>query len=247
MHSQQPWPYPRFVAHRGGGKIAPENTLGGMRAAYDCGYKMVEFDVKLTRDNIPVLLHDSDLERTTNGHGPAIQYSLAELERLDAGSWHSQAYAAEPIPTLRAIAAYTIKHSIASNIEIKPSPGVETLTGALVAREALQLWEHAQIPPLLSSFSATALRAAKSEAPYLPRGFITDALPTDWHALLTELGCVSIHLRHTAVTQDVISQVQDAGFRLAVWTVNEPARAQELLAWGVDAIITDIIDRISPV
>jgi len=85
------------------------------------------------------------------------------------------------------------------------------------------------------------------EAPDLPRGFITDRLPDDWPQLLGDLKCISVHIKHTSVTRETVDQVHQAGFRLAVWTVNELARAQELLNWGVDAIITDAIDRISPV
>ncbi len=247
MNTQQTWPYPRFVAHRGGGKLAPENTLSAMRAAQSHGYGMVEFDVKLSADQVLVLLHDSTLERTTNGTGPAGARTFAELARLDAGSWLDPAYAGETIPTLSAIAAYTIANSIASNIEIKATPGLEALTGKLVARQAKKDWADAPVAPLLSSFSEISLQAAQDEVPELPRGLISDTLPENWQALLTRLGCVSLHLRHSAVTQDVLKAVQQAGFRLAVWTVNEPDRSQELLQWGADAIITDAIDRISPV
>ena len=247
MPIKDTWPYPKFVAHRGAGKIAPENTLSAMRLARSFGYSMVEFDVKLTNDNVPILLHDSNLERTTNGTGQAGDYPFAELAQLDAGSWLSAAFAGETIPTLSAIAAYTIANSIASNIEIKATPGLETLTGTRVARQTKQDWSNAPIPPLLSSFSEASLIAAKLEAPELPRGLISDVLPENWLELMNRLDCVSLHLRHTAVTQAVIQAVQQAGFRLAVWTVNEPQRSQELVQWGADAIITDAIDRISPV
>ncbi len=211
------------------------------------GYSMVEFDVKLTNDDVLILLHDSSLARTTNGSGQAGDYSFAQLAQLDAGSWLGEAYAGETIPTLSAIAAYTIANSIASNIEIKATPGLETLTGTRVARQAKQDWANAEIPPLLSSFSEASLLAARLEAPGLPRGFISDELPENWLELMNRLECVSLHLRHSAVTQPVIQAVHQAGFRLAAWTVNEPQRAQQLLQWGADAIITDAIDRISPV
>jgi glycerophosphoryl diester phosphodiesterase len=247
MQMQQPWSYPRFVAHRGGGKLAPENTLAAMRTARSLGYSMVEFDVKLSSDQVLVLMHDSTLERTTNGTGPAGAHTFDALARLDAGSWLSPAYAGETIPTLSAIAAYTIANSMASNIEIKATPGLEALTGTLVARQASREWSGAPVAPLLSSFSEVSLQAAQDEAPDLPRGLISDTLPENWLELLNRLGCVSLHLRHSAVTPAVIQAVQAAGFRLAVWTVNEPERAQALLQWGADAIITDAIDRISPV
>lgn len=241
------WPYPRLVAHRGGGSVAPENTLSAMRCGFAHGFKMVEFDVKLTRDHHSVLLHDSTLERTTNGTGVAGDLSLGELVRLDAGSWFSPAFAGESIPTLAAIARYTLSNGMASNIEIKPTPGMEVPTGELVARQARHDWSGSTVKPLLSSFSAVALQAAMTEAPELPRGLIANTLPENWRQLLAELDCVSVHLKHTAVTRDMVSSLHEAGYRIAVWTVNDPVRAQELLNWGIDAVITDALDRISPV
>lgn len=241
------WPYPRLVAHRGGGYVAPENTLGAMRSGHAHGFRMVEFDVKLTRDHASILLHDTTLERTTNGTGIAGDYSLGELARLDAGSWHSPAFAGEPVPTLQAIARYTLANGIASNVEIKPTPGLEDLTGELVARQVKRDWSQAAIQPLLSSFSVISLKTAMIEAPELPRGLIADTLPENWRQLLAELACISVHLKHTSVTPDTVTTLHEAGYRLAVWTVNDPSRAQELLNWGVDAVITDAIDRISPV
>ena len=247
MHAAPAWLYPRFVAHRGGGDVAPENTLAAMRAGVAHGYKMVEFDVKLSHDQIPVLMHDATLERTTNGHGEAGALDFGALARLDAGSWHGAAFAGEPVPTLTAIARYAQANGLACNVEIKPTPGLDALTGTLVARQARLDWLGAPLQPLLSSFSETALEAARQEAPELPRGLIAVHLPEDWLALLTRLGCVSIHLLHRELTRDQVARIQAAGFRVAVWTVNEPARAQELLDWGVDAVITDMIALMSPI
>ena len=241
------WPYPRLVAHRGGGWVAPENTLSAMRAGFEHGYRMVEFDVKLTNDQHAILLHDTNLERTTNGMGVAGEHTLSELARLDAGSWYSKAFTGETIPTLGAIARYTHAHNIACNIEIKPTPGLEALTGTLVARQACIDWVGHDVAPLLSSFSEISLKAAMIEAPDLPRGFITESLPENWQHVLTDLNCVSVHLKHNVVTSEIVHRMHDAGYRIAVWTVNETAHADELFSWGVDAVITDAIDRISPV
>ena len=119
------WPYPRYIAHRGAGKLAPENTLAAMRVGYAHGYRMVEFDVKLSGDGVPFLLHDDTLDRTTDARGRADALTWAELAKLDAGSWHSAVYAGEVLPTLGAIAVWSIANGVACNIEIKPSPGRE--------------------------------------------------------------------------------------------------------------------------
>ena len=104
-----PWPYPRLCAHRGAGKLAPENTLTAMRVGHAHGYSMVEFDVKLAADNVAFLLHDATLERTTSGRGRADALLWRELSRLDAGGWHSAKYAGEMIPTFAAIARWATR------------------------------------------------------------------------------------------------------------------------------------------
>jgi len=174
-----PWPYPKRCAHRGAGKLAPENTLASLRLGHSHGYRMAEVDVKLSADGVPFLLHDTTLERTTSGHGRADALTWRELSRLDAGSWHSAPYAGEPLPTLSAVARWCRANGVALNIEIKPTPGRERETGAAVALDAAALWKGSDVPPLLSSFSATALarpvqgarlRRARREAHAAHRG-----------------------------------------------------------------------------
>jgi len=131
-----PWPYPRLCAHRGAGKLAPENTLTAMRVGHAHGYGMVEFDVKLAADNVAFLLHDATLERTTSGRGRADALPWRELSRLDAGGWHSAKYAGEMLPTFASIARWARAHGVACNAEIKAMPGRERETGAAVALDA---------------------------------------------------------------------------------------------------------------
>ena len=142
------WPYPKLCAHRGAGKLAPENTLTSMRVGHAHGYRMFEFDVKLSADNVSFLLHDTTLDRTTSGRGRADALPWRELARLDAGGWHSAKYAGEMVPTLAAIARWARAHDVRCNIEIKPTPGRERETGAAVALDALALWRDAEVPPL---------------------------------------------------------------------------------------------------
>lgn len=208
---------------------------------------MMEYDVKLSADDVPILLHDDTLERTSNGTGRAIDYRYADLSRLDFGSWHSTAYAGEPLATLYSIAACTRAGNIHSNIEIKPSAGMEDHTGERVATLAARLWEGALLPPLLSSFSEIALAAAREAAPQLPRALlIENELPPDWRERAERLGCSGLNLNVAHVTRDIVRETQAAGFTVAVWTVNDMLRAHELLDWGCDAIITDEIETMAP-
>ena len=239
------WPYPRLVAHRGAGQVAPENTLTAMRVGHAHGYRMVEFDVKLAADNVSFLLHDATLERTTSGRGRADALLWRELSRLDAGGWHSAKYAGEPLPTLVSIARWARAHGVLCNVEIKPTPGRERETGAAVALDAHSLWRDAEVPPLLSSFSEDALAAARDASPELPRALLVEDLPPDWLARLRRLGCIALNASHEALTAAVVRTGHDAGFRVLAYTPNDPARIAELGGWGVDGIVTDAVDRIS--
>ena len=239
------WPYPRLCAHRGAGKRAPENTLAAFRLGHAHGYRMAEFDVKVSADGVAFLLHDETLERTTNGAGRADALTWRELALLDAGSWHSPAYAGEPLPSLATIARWTRANDMAVNIEIKPTPGRERETGAAVAIDAAALWKGADVKPLLSSFSDVALDAAREAVPELPRAWLVEQLPGDWRTTIMRLGCIALDVKHTLLTRELVAEVRGAGLRVATWTVNDPARAAELASFGVDTIITDAVDVIA--
>jgi glycerophosphoryl diester phosphodiesterase len=239
-----PWPYPRLCAHRGAGKLAPENTLTAMRVGHAHGYGMVEFDVKLAADNVSFLLHDATLERTTSGRGRADALPWRELSRLDAGGWHSAKYAGEMLPTFAAIARWARAHAVLCNVEIKPMPGRERDTGAAVALDAVTLWRDADVPPLLSSFEDASLEAARDAAPQLPRALLLDELPGDWMDRLARLDCVALDVNHRQLNADVVKSAHRGGYRVCCYTPNDPARVAELAGWGVDTIITDAVDQI---
>ncbi|CAG2133317.1 glycerophosphodiester phosphodiesterase [Cupriavidus numazuensis] len=240
------WPYPRHIAHRGAGKLAPENTLAAFRLGASFGYRMFEFDVKLSADGRAVLMHDATLDRTTSGTGRVDALTLGELAQLDAGAWHSPGYAGEPVPTLAAIVRYTRANGLLCNIEIKPVPGRETETGAAVALDARSMWRGADVPPLLSSFSEDALAAARLAVPELPRALLVDALPPDWLARAQALGCVALDANHKVLDAQVIAAAHAAGLKVLSYTVNDAGRAAELVGWGLDGLITDAVDTIFP-
>lgn len=238
--------YPNLIGHRAAGALAPENTLAAMRVAAHYGMEMVEYDVALSRDGVPILLHDQDIARTSTGAGNAGDMTLAELARFDFGSWHSARYAGEPIATLYSVAAFTQRNNIRSNIEIKPQPGREATTGKVVAAIAAELWENEPLP-LLSSFSETALQAAMDAAPRLPRALLLEGpLSKDWHVRAGALACVALHLQQEHIDVATIRALHDKGYKIAAWTVNDPSRARDLLRWGCDGLFTDAIDTLPP-
>lgn len=239
------WPYPKVAAHRGGGKLAPENTLAAIDVGARYGHTMIEFDAKLSKDGQIFLLHDDTLERTSNGWGIAGDLPWDKLLNVDAGSWFSTEFKGEPLPLLSQVAARCKQHGMMVNIEIKPTTGTDSETGKVIALAARELWQG-QTAPLLSSFSIEALEAAQHVVPELPRGLLLDEWRDDWRELTTRLGCVSIHLNHKLLDEARVRELKAAGLHILVYTVNNPQRADTLLRWGVDTICTDRIDQIGP-
>ncbi|MEW6694804.1 MAG: glycerophosphodiester phosphodiesterase [Pseudomonadota bacterium] len=247
------WPFPRWIAHRGAGKLAPENTLAAFELGWRLGWRAFECDVKLSADGVPFLLHDATLERTTNGQGRAGDLPWEALAPLDAGGWHSPAYAGERLLRLDALADWAMPRGALLNLEIKPTPGTEAATGAAVAQAADALWRAhgAGQPggpawPLLTSFQPAALQAAQQACPHLPRGLLLDSLWPGCWAVAAALDCVAVVLNHTLWTEALIAQQRAAGRRTLAYTVNDAARARTLLDWGLDAVITDRVDRLGP-
>jgi len=240
------WPYPRWVAHRGAGKLAPENTLAAFRLGAQHGWRMYECDVKLSADGVPFLLHDATLERTTNGHGTASERPWGELAQLDAGGWHSRAFAGEPLMTLEALARHCFAHGHLLNIEIKPTPGDEARTGEVVARRAAELWQGRAVPPLLTSFQPASLVAARAAAPQLPRGLLLNEWRDDGLAFAQEQACVAVVCQWSLWDAERVRRVHGLGLRALSYTVNDEEAARQLLALGTDGIITDRIDLFAP-
>jgi glycerophosphoryl diester phosphodiesterase len=242
----KPWPWPRIIAHRGGGTLTPENTLAGLRKAKALGFGGVEFDVMLTQDAMPILMHDETLERTTSGRGAIAATAWRDLAGLDAGSWFGAQFAGEPVPRFEAAGRLCVELGLWANVEIKPVKGFEAATGSAAALLARDLWRGAPLPPLLSSFQPAALAAARAAAPELPRGALFETVPADWRARLRTFECVSLHCDHRHLTRAQVDEIHSAGYWVFCYTVNTPDRARELAAWGVDAFVTDRLDLIAP-
>lgn len=240
------WPYPRWIAHRGAGKLAAENTLAAFKLGAKNGYRMFECDVKLSADGVPFLLHDDTLERTTDGHGVASLQTWQTLQKLDAGRWHSSPYTGEPLPSLETIAAWCIANDFDLNIEIKPTTGADVQTGEVVAWHAARLWQNMARKPLLTSFRPAALQAAQKAAPSLPRGLLLHELWTGWLETGLMLGCQAMVCNHQLWDSSSMTQAKSAGFKTLSYTVNDEVEVQRLLSLGMDGIITDRVDVFKP-
>ena len=244
MTSRPQWPLARVLAHRCGGLLAPENTLAGLAAAHAQGCGGVEFDVMLSADRSPLLIHDETLERTTNGRGRVADTPDACLQELDAGSRFAARYAGEPVPFLAQCAERCLALGLSVNLEIKPATGHAEETGRVVAREAARLWAAAPLAPLLSSFSECALAAARAAAPQLPRGLLCERVPHDWRERCARLAASALHVAADQLAPATLAAAQAAGLWVVVYTVNDPCQAAQLFEWGVDCVITDRPDLI---
>lgn len=224
--------YPRLIAHRCGGTLAPENTLAGLRVAAGLGIEGVEFDVMLSRDGVPVLMHDETLERTTDGRGRVADHDLAELKRLKL-----HAAAGERIPTLAEAWALCAELGLWANVEIKPGAGREAETASVIAAFLQPRWRDGA--GIVSSFSAVALHTFAELAPAIPLALLVGDIPPDWKAQVARNGCVAVHCAARRGTVGRLEEVLAAGVPVACYTVNSRDAVDRLLAAGVAAIFTD--------
>lgn len=244
MLTRTRWPYPRILAHRGAGVLAPENTLVALRLSATFGFAGVEVDVRLAGDDTPILMHDADVDRTTDGTGEVRDLDADTLRKLDAGVWFGNEFAGELVPTLDAAAALCRGQGQWMNLEIKAEPGDEAVAGRLIAAEAARLWAGTSPPPVISSFSEASLEAAAHAAPDLPRGLLFDDLPADWLDRARALRCASVHCRQDTLTAERIAAAHDAGLGVLAYTVNDTERALTLFGAGLDALVTDELREI---
>jgi glycerophosphoryl diester phosphodiesterase len=204
----------------------------------------VEFDVRLTADGAPVLLHDDRLDRTTNGRGKVSALPLATVRRYDAGSWFGAAFALERIPTLEEAVALASDLSLGANIELKAKRGTETATGMVVADLLARTGPSQTSRLVISSFRPDALAAAGARAPQIPRSILFQSIPRNWRHIAERFGCTAVHADHEQLCPPVVSEICRAGYPLLAYTVNNPERAKTLFDWGVTSVFSDIPQRL---
>ena len=237
-------PIPFVIGHRGAAAHAPENTLAGIRKAAELGCTMVEFDVKLTRDRVAILMHDSALSRTTNGRGWAARRDWSEIKDLDAGTWFDPAFASERPPSLEEAIQLLAELDLAANIEIKPCPSRELETAEVVCGDLKLHWPDGKAPPLLSSFARPSLEVAKRVAPFCPRGLLVDRLPRDWRTAMERLECSTLHISQKHAEASRLKELRDEAVPVLVYTVNDASQAMSLRDGGVLAVFTDRPDQV---
>lgn len=226
---------PPVIGHRGACAHAPENTLASFAKAAELGCAMVEFDVRLSADGVPVVFHDNRLERCTNGRGPVGRLTLDQLRRLDAGG-------GQAIPTLAEVLTLCDARGLGVNMEIKPDRGTGSATAAAALAVARQAWRGP--PPLVSSFDGDALAAARDLMPVWPRSLLVERVPAAWPELIRRYACVALAAHHRALPALVAAQLTGAGLAVLAYTVNRPGRAARLWRRGISAVFCDAPDRL---
>ncbi len=233
------WP-PPVIGHRGAAADAPENTLTGLRKARALGCQWVEFDVRLSADGELLLLHDDRLDRTTNGRGRVRKLSSTAIRRLDAGAWFHQRFAGECVPTLAEAIMVLSELGLGANIELKSEPFNAIRTGIAAADALSRLWPHHLPAPLISSFSADVLMAARERAPAIARGLLLRAARVKRWRLAEVLECRTVHIDHRRLNRSSVAAIRKAGYLVLAYTVNDAARACELWQWGVSSVFSDV-------
>ncbi len=235
------------ISHRGLNRQAPENTMAAFELAADAGINWLETDVDILGDGTPVILHDTDLDRTTNRTGSMYNIGAEELPQVDAGSWFSPAFSECRLPTLPQLIDFCNERQIDLNLEIKPHLAGEKGANQLVetvARELERLSPDRNL--IVSSFSQLQLRKFHEIAPQYVTApiFNRGNLSEDWFTIAQMCGASYLHLEDISVTQHVVDLAAKSGLGINVWTVNSPARANQLFNWGCTGIFTDIADQI---
>lgn len=233
---KNPW----VVAHRGAAGHAPENTISAFERAVQLGARFIETDLHLTRDGRFVAIHDSSLDRTTNGSGDVHQHTLAELRKLDAGMWYDRSFMGERLPTLEEILEFAHKHDVVFYLEVKydASWGMHH---ALVA--ALENAKSAARTVVISFDPATILSIQRLD-PSILLGLLVEDSQTDPVKAALRVGARQLCPQHMLVTPELVKRAHHADLQVVTWTVNTVEEMRAAVNAGVDGIMTDFPDRL---
>ncbi|MFK7890923.1 MAG: glycerophosphodiester phosphodiesterase family protein [Granulosicoccus sp.] len=232
----------RIIAHRGASGEAPENTLAAMSLAYEQGAKCVEIDVSISRDGVPYVHHDDNLDRCTSGTGLLCEHMAEELDELDASKL-MPVYSPEALPRLSALIAVLDHLELGLNLEIKPRKGLEEATVEAICKLLENCWPQ-RLPLVFSSFSQQSLDIARRRSPDIARALLVDKLPGNWLTSVQTFECCNLHARASSLQQQDVIDVKQQGFNLYAYTVNDEALAAKLSQWGVDGVFTDYPGRL---
>ncbi|MBI28559.1 MAG: Glycerophosphoryl diester phosphodiesterase [Alphaproteobacteria bacterium MarineAlpha5_Bin11] len=235
---------PKIIGHRGAKSLAPENTLSGIYAAVLHKTKFIEIDVKISKDKIPVLLHDDTIDRTSDGWGKCSDLNFSELSKFDYGSWFDESFVDEKILSLKECLEYINRKKIGLNIELKLNKGRE--------KEGInsikKLFKRKKITTdyFFSSFNIVSLDHISKIFPNIPRGILVDKSTKKQFSSLEDLinicnkyNCFSIGIDSKIIDKNMVDYLKKRKLLVNVFTINKLDDANELFSWGVNSIFTD--------
>jgi glycerophosphoryl diester phosphodiesterase len=236
---RSPW----IIAHRGASGHAPENTFAAFERAVELGAGFIETDLQLTRDAQFVAIHDAYLDRTTNGHGPVGDRTLAELRELDAGKWFDRQFMDQRIPTLEEILQFARERDIVFYLEIKQGVAWgmhQTLVGVLGKA-------HNAAHTVVIAFEPATLDSVRRLEPAMMTGLLVDKAKGDSIQAALEVGARQICPHVDLVTLEMVERAHRADLHVVTWTVNDADKMRAAIDAGVDGIMTDLPDRLRAV
>ncbi|WP_087971615.1 glycerophosphodiester phosphodiesterase [Oceanobacillus rekensis] len=228
----------QIIAHRGASKYAPENTMPAFELAYRMKAEGIETDVQLTKDNIPVLIHDEHVKRTTGHSGYVKDYTFDELSQLDAGSWFSDEFAGTSIPSLEEFLKWIIDKPLELNIELKNSK----IDYSNIEKIVYEMVEHYKLleRTTLSTFNHESVKRLKPINETIGVALLTSRKRKDLADYAKILGANALHVKYRLINKALVQQCKQGDLALRVYTVNKPSHMMNCFLLGCDGIFTDV-------
>lgn len=238
----------KIFAHRGIPTLAPENTMPAFEAVVKNGLNWIETDLSITKDEDVFIIHDDKLDRTTDKSGSIETLDTEVVESADAGSWYSDQFKGEKIPTLEQLIDFLNENNLNANIELKGVVGddADYLADKLVLKFSKALEKlNSNIDLIISSFNPIMLQKMYRLNPELKYAVLFDhtAIQDDWNLIMQASHAKIIHPDDRDLTPEKIAMMKRYNYQINVWTVDDKKRAQQLLDWGVDGIFTNKADQ----
>ncbi|MBP1969677.1 glycerophosphoryl diester phosphodiesterase [Virgibacillus natechei] len=230
--------YPKIIAHRGASRLAPENTMPAFKIAHQQGAEGIETDVQLTKDNIPVLIHDERVKRTTNSVGYVKNFTFKELKQLDAGSWFSQKFVGTPITSLEEFLQWVYDKSLYLNLELKNNK-IDYRDLEAIVYERI---EHYQLlnSTTISSFNPNSLKRMREINNDIEVALLLSRKQKNLVRNAQEIGANAIHLNYRLLNHSIVKSLRQANMAIRIFTVNKQSHLNRCIAHGCDGVFTDV-------
>lgn len=226
-----------IFAHRGASHFAPENTMAAFELAYELGAEGIETDVHLTKDHVPVLIHDDHLKRTTNGRGYIKDYTYDELIQFDAGSWFSHEFTGERIISLEDFLQWIKPKNLLLNIELKNNKfqyqHVEDIVYETINHHQLQ---HRTV---ISTFNKNSVERMQKFA-NIETALLVSKGPKNLISVAKELGAQAVHIKYPLLKNKLMKQASQENIAVRVFTVNKKAHMKHCFSQACEGVFTDI-------